>query len=310
MAIEAHFSDEVPEDMIFRKGLLVASFLFGAFLCGLLVSRNELHFGKSMFGVVLVLNSMLLLGAVAVVDVPNEDSVPSHLEAKYIACYMMAAACGLQNAMCTTLFGAVMRTTHLTGLMTDCGLTLGRMASILLRARCQRRNFGNMDNAELAVDAKRLLVFACPFSGYLSGVMVGASVADAVGIQALFLPASLTGIGGLVYMIAKSRFATAFERAQEEEQAQQITEAEQIVEQTKKRITQIHVSNLQDDTEMHKALAVLHEMEDSLFEKIAGQSRASLALASDEDFMNTAPCPPPRKSARVSSIEKNGKAST
>jgi uncharacterized membrane protein YoaK (UPF0700 family) len=35
-------------------------------------------------------------------------------------------ACGLQNALCTNLTGAVVRTTHMTGLLTDLGLLIGQ----------------------------------------------------------------------------------------------------------------------------------------------------------------------------------------
>jgi uncharacterized membrane protein YoaK (UPF0700 family) len=42
--------------------------------------------------------------------------------------YMLAIACGMQNAMTTRYSGAVLRTTHLTGMVTDVGLLIGHMA--------------------------------------------------------------------------------------------------------------------------------------------------------------------------------------
>ncbi|MDN3685382.1 YoaK family protein [Vibrio sinaloensis] len=44
-----------------------------------------------------------------------------HLTGQYFA----SAACGLQNAMITTFSGAVVRTTHMTGIITDLGLMIG-----------------------------------------------------------------------------------------------------------------------------------------------------------------------------------------
>jgi uncharacterized membrane protein YoaK (UPF0700 family) len=46
----------------------------------------------------------------------------------YHSIYMLSIACGMQNAMTTRYSGAVVRTTHLTGMVTDVGLLLGHMA--------------------------------------------------------------------------------------------------------------------------------------------------------------------------------------
>eukprot|EP00953_Heterococcus_sp_UTEX-ZZ885_P000665 878-Heterococcus_DN1.PRE.2 len=45
----------------------------------------------------------------------------------YFCLYMLAMACGMQNAMTTRYSGAVVRTTHLTGMFTDMGLLIGHM---------------------------------------------------------------------------------------------------------------------------------------------------------------------------------------
>ncbi len=43
-----------------------------------------------------------------------------------VGAYLISFACGLQNGMCTTFSGAVIRTTHMTGILTDIGLVLGQ----------------------------------------------------------------------------------------------------------------------------------------------------------------------------------------
>ena len=43
-----------------------------------------------------------------------------------LAAYLIAFACGLQNGLCTTFSGAVIRTTHVTGILTDIGLIIGQ----------------------------------------------------------------------------------------------------------------------------------------------------------------------------------------
>lgn len=43
-----------------------------------------------------------------------------------LCAYCIALACGLQNGLCTTFSGAVIRTTHVTGILTDIGLVIGQ----------------------------------------------------------------------------------------------------------------------------------------------------------------------------------------
>jgi Protein of unknown function (DUF1275) len=45
----------------------------------------------------------------------------------YFCLYMLAMACGMQNGMTTRYSGAVVRTTHLTGMFTDMGLLIGHL---------------------------------------------------------------------------------------------------------------------------------------------------------------------------------------
>jgi uncharacterized membrane protein YoaK (UPF0700 family) len=40
--------------------------------------------------------------------------------------YLVCLGCGLQNGMCTTFSGAVIRTTHVSGILTDIGLIIGQ----------------------------------------------------------------------------------------------------------------------------------------------------------------------------------------
>ena len=43
-----------------------------------------------------------------------------------LCAYLISFACGLQNGLCTTFSGAVIRTTHVTGILTDIGLVIGQ----------------------------------------------------------------------------------------------------------------------------------------------------------------------------------------
>jgi hypothetical protein len=53
-------------------------------------------------------------------------SLNSEWEALTPSAYLICLGCGLQNGMCTTFSGAVIRTTHVTGILTDIGLIIGQ----------------------------------------------------------------------------------------------------------------------------------------------------------------------------------------
>jgi len=173
--------------------VILLSFLFGAFLCGILIDKNQVHFGgKSFYGLALVGNSILLI-------------IATFHEKPLLASCITATACGLQNAMCTSHFGAVVRTTHVTGTATDIGSTLGRITMIFLRNGCRHSSMNIVDRAEVGVDARKLLVLAPMLLCFLLGTMTGAYLFALMDVFALLIPASLTGVVGLCYMLFRQR---------------------------------------------------------------------------------------------------------
>eukprot|EP00929_Paragymnodinium_shiwhaense_P028000 TRINITY_DN1630_c0_g3_i1.p1 TRINITY_DN1630_c0_g3~~TRINITY_DN1630_c0_g3_i1.p1 ORF type:complete len:423 (-),score=67.54 TRINITY_DN1630_c0_g3_i1:543-1811(-) len=276
MALEGYYTDEEDLHKVYQFSLLLVSFLIGATACGTLVSRNEVHFGKSAYGLALTLNCTLLLTALGVHKAGVPDHYPEYLTNQWIAAYLLSMACGLQNGMCTAHFGAVVRTTHLTGLATDSGLTIGRILNILIRARCSRRNFCPLDWAELTADCEKQLVFCSLFTGYVLGCISGASAAGAMDIDALIIPASITGIGGLSYAIAKAKFRQAFERADADKLARDLCEAEEIFERARcwsALSRSASSANLEElDDEVGKALHLMQDMEACLHERLRKRS--------------------------------------
>lgn len=93
---------------------ILVAFLLGAALSGMIVGTRVLKPGRR-YGIVWAAEGAILLAA----------------EGLFIADFhwggtlMMAAACGLQNAMASSYLGLVLRTTHLTGVLTDLGILLG-----------------------------------------------------------------------------------------------------------------------------------------------------------------------------------------
>ncbi len=95
--------------------------------------------------------------------------------------YLASAACGLQNAMITTFSGAVVRTTHMTGIITDLGIMIGES----LRGR--------------QFDRRKAKLFLFIFFGFLLGGVAGAALFVVYGLYTLVFPAMLAFATALIY---------------------------------------------------------------------------------------------------------------
>ena len=102
----------------------LAAFITGAACSSLMINfarRRQLH---SQYALPLMLEAVLLLGfgvAGAQLNERHPLTIPFTMA---LLCFVM----GLQNALITKLSGAEIRTTHITGIVTDIGIELGRMA--------------------------------------------------------------------------------------------------------------------------------------------------------------------------------------
>lgn len=101
----------------------VLSFLMGAITSALMINFARRRGLRSRYALPLLLEALLLLvfGLLgARLAVVQGLFVPLTV---MLLCFMM----GLQNAVITKISGAVVRTTHLTGVITDLGIELGRL---------------------------------------------------------------------------------------------------------------------------------------------------------------------------------------
>jgi len=268
MHIEGYHAGRVD---FFPLGLSVAllcSFLGGAFLCGMLVDKNQVHFGgKSFYGIALVGNAGLLVVSML---------VPRH---QLAACFA-AMACGLQNAMCTSHFGAIVRTTHVTGTITDIGSTTGRMAMIFLRKGFRLSNLHVVERAEVAVDARKVLVLLPMWLSYLLGTVLGAYLETVFDIYALLLPAFVTLSVGLVYMFFRQQLKGYLKRIEQDRLSSDIHDMQESMERTKEYLKtwQGNTKGQQGssdgeeslvidlDQEMGNMLEAMHDVEANLME--------------------------------------------
>lgn len=148
---------------------VIGSFVAGAVLSGFIIRDSTLKLGRR-YGVALLLESVLLCIA-----------VPLLQRNSMLGIYSASCACGLQNAMVSTYSGAVVRTTHLSGMFTDLGIFLGQA----LRG--------------LAFDRRRLWLCWLIISGFLCGGIAGAVGFRHFGYATLLFPSGLTALTALAY---------------------------------------------------------------------------------------------------------------
>lgn len=154
---------------------MVAAFVAGAALSGLLVQDATLRLGRR-YGVALAIEAVLLAAA-----------VPLFQRGSFAGPLLAAVAIGLQNAMATTYSGAVVRTSHVSGMFTDMGIMLGHALRGLPLAK------------------RRLWLCLVIITAFLAGGIIGALLFATLDYRALYLPAALTGLTGLSYTIWKHK---------------------------------------------------------------------------------------------------------
>ena len=154
---------------------MIAAFVAGAAIGGSLIRDATLRLGRR-YGVALAIEAVLL--AVA---------VPLFERGRLGGPLLAAGAIGLQNAMATTYSGALVRTSHVSGMFTDLGITLGHA----LRG--------------LPVARRRLSLCVLVIVAFALGGIAGALLFDVVHYRALYVPAALTGGVGLSYALYRHR---------------------------------------------------------------------------------------------------------
>ena len=150
-------------------GGVALAFMAGAALSGMLIQDSTLRLGRR-YGVALALESLLLFAA-----------IPLFVRGQLAGALLAAMACGLQNGVATTYSGALIRTSHLSGMFTDLGIGLGHA----LRG--------------MPLQKRRLLLCTLIISSFFIGAVVGALLYLRLGYAALAVPATLTGVTGLGY---------------------------------------------------------------------------------------------------------------
>lgn len=125
---------------------MVLAFFVGAVLSGAIIRSSELSRRGRRYMVVLLVEAACLFGASALA-----------VHGWPYAFHLVAMASGMQNALATSYSGAVIRTTHMTGIVTDLGMLIGHAL------RGERAEWGRLK-------LLGLLLFSFLFGGAIAAV--------------------------------------------------------------------------------------------------------------------------------------------
>lgn len=143
---------------LMAAGLLsLLAFFLGAATSAILINWGRRRAAHSQYAIPLVLEAVLLLGF----GLMGARPASSHLLPATVA--MLCFVMGLQNAIITKISRAEIRTTHVTGLVTDIGIELGKL--LYWNGKAQPR---------VQADLPRLGLLASLLLMFLAGGLAGA----------------------------------------------------------------------------------------------------------------------------------------
>lgn len=160
-------------------GAAVVGFVLGALTAGFFIhhERFDLHrpYGRSITAIGAILLSAAWIR-------------PHSLEG---ALFLAAMGCGMQNGLATHYRGLILRTTHITGVVTDFGVALG----MAIRGR-------RVERWRLAVHASLALAFA-------AGAAAGAAIIVYTSLPSLYVFGGCYVVGGLGWSVLKRALGVA-----------------------------------------------------------------------------------------------------
>ena len=177
----AHVGDALAQGDLsgaWQTLLVIGFFILGAMSATALIEQAVRHQRRQRYVLPLLIEAFLI-ALFALLSIHSEKHWRyQRQEFEGLLCFAM----GLQNALVTRLSGAVVRTTHLTGITTDIGIKLVRLAYAFTdRLRGKQ--------VSVAPDMKRFKLLATIWLSFLSGATVGPALYLEIGSRAMLLPA-------------------------------------------------------------------------------------------------------------------------
>lgn len=153
----------------------ITSFVLGAMACALQFNWARRRLRHDRFALVLLVEAVLVL----IVGGLAESVTWAHREWLIVA--VLGFVMGQQNALITKVSGATIRTTHVTGMVTDIGIELGKMTYL--------RRPGDPD--PVRGDLPKLIMLSTIVGLFFVGGVLGAVGYVAIGFPVLLVPAAL-----------------------------------------------------------------------------------------------------------------------
>lgn len=163
--------------LLIYLGLVTLCFIIGSFYSGVILGNSHVQLGKR-YGMPLTLVSVFIF--LCWIFLPY---FPRY------ALLWASTAMGIQNAMVSHYRGTIIRTTHLSGVLTDIGLALGYITR------------------GLKVDPRRLILHFLILFGFLLGGILAAILYHYLHIHAFLIPALLMGVISMRYWFLYFRHA-------------------------------------------------------------------------------------------------------
>jgi len=178
--------------LVQTAALWLLLFLAGAFSSGLIIARVGRD--RTAAYVIPILIIMAVVLAVALLGASVREHV---LYTRYMAGALLYAM-GMQNALVSVISGAVVRTTHLTGMFTDLGIDLSAMVS----------------GGERSQLRQSILLRVTIILSFLSGGVAGSLLFMSWQFSAFFVPAAIL-LAALFYDYFRIRLVRAVRRHQQ-----------------------------------------------------------------------------------------------
>jgi len=171
---------------------LLIAFFSGAFLVSVILESRVFRHISRAYAFAMAFEALLLAGFTLFSNL----APATHPRILDVGAALLCAAMGMQNGLVTRISGAVVRTTHLTGVVTDLGIESARWF------RYWRRSLASVTSERPSATKSRLLVTIV--LAFLLGAFGGALVTVRLGASSMLLAA--VAIAGLaVYALRNGR---------------------------------------------------------------------------------------------------------
>jgi uncharacterized membrane protein YoaK (UPF0700 family) len=165
---------------------LIAAFFAGSFIASMIIESNLAGRTAVAYGFALSFEGALLAGFILLAHV----KIGPHPRFHDLQAAVLCMAMGAQNSLVTRLSGAVVRTTHLTGVVTDLGIEAARWFRFWRNELSERLGvklaFGRSPVERPRLATLRLL--ATITTAFICGAVLGAAAGITLKITAFYLP--------------------------------------------------------------------------------------------------------------------------